>query len=285
MDFLLGQLFGFADALAALVLDPWTNLYLIASVFLGIVVCALPGLTATLAVTILTGFFGNKIPLDYALIALLGAYVGAIYGGSCPSILLNIPGTAASAATAMDGYPLAKEGRGAEALGLTPTASCLGTLVGTVAFLIFVWVLLLFSKSIASPEKALLALFEILLSRTLMSEDLAIKGRIAGLLGLALAMVGMDPILSEARYSFGWSYLLSGVAVVPVLKGAFAIPRITEGLRHVETGRMLDLQGRILPNWRAVRRYLPTIGRSGVIGTGVGALPGPPLRSRRVWWR
>lgn len=274
MDFLLGQLLGFADALAALVLDPWTYLYLITSVFLGIVFGALPGLTATLAVTILTGFFGNKIPLDYALIALLGAYVGAIYGGSYPSILLNIPGTAASAATAMDGYPLAKAGRGAEALGLTTTASFLGTLVGTAALLIFVWALLLISKSIASPEKALLALFGILLSGTLMSEDLAIKGWIAGLLGLALAMVGMDPILSEARYTFGWSYLLSGVAVVPVLMGAFAIPQIIEGLRHVETGRVLDLQGRILPNWRAVRRYLPTIGRSGVIGTGVGALPG-----------
>ena len=274
MEFLFGQLAGFGAAFAALVSDPWTYAYLVTSVFLGIAFGALPGLTATLAVTILTGFFGNKIPLDYSLIALLGAYVGAIYGGSYPSILLNIPGTAASAATAMDGYPLAREGRGAEALGLTTTASFLGTLVGTLALLIFVWVLLLISKNIASPEKALLALFGILLSGTLMSEDLAIKGWIAGLIGLALAMVGMDPILSEARYTFGWSYLLSGIAVVPVLMGAFAIPQIIEGMRHMDTGKVATLTGRILPNMTAVRRYLPTIGRSGVIGTGVGALPG-----------
>ncbi|WP_323764478.1 tripartite tricarboxylate transporter permease [Marinovum sp.] len=274
MEFVLGQLAGFGLAFAALVSDPLTYVYLIASVFLGITFGALPGLTATLAVTILTGFFGNKIPLDYALIALLGAYVGAIYGGSYPSILLNIPGTAASAATAMDGYPLAKQGRGAEALGLTTTASFIGTLVGTAALLIFVWVLLLISKNIASPEKALLALFGILLSGTLMSEDLPIKGWIAGLIGLALAMVGMDPILSEARYTFGWSYLLSGVAVVPVLMGAFAVPQIIEGMRHVKTGQVAELKGRILPNMAAMRRYLPTIGRSGVIGTGVGALPG-----------
>ena len=136
MEFIFGQLAGFGMAFATLVSDPWTYVYLITSVFLGITFGALPGLTATLAVTILTGFFGNKIPLDYALIALLGAYVGAIYGGSYPSILLNIPGTAASAATAMDGYPLAKQGRGAEALGLTTTASFIGTLVGTVALLI-----------------------------------------------------------------------------------------------------------------------------------------------------
>ncbi|KUF10074.1 tripartite tricarboxylate transporter permease [Pseudoponticoccus marisrubri] len=274
MEFLFGQLAGFGSAFAALVSDPWTYLYLIVSVFLGISFGALPGLTATLAVTILTGFFGNKVPLDYSLIALLGAYVGAIYGGSYPSILLNIPGTAASAATAMDGYPLARQGRGAEALGLTTTASFIGTLVGTLALLVFVWVLLLISKNIASPEKALLALFGILLSGTLMSEDLAIKGWIAGLVGLALAMVGMDPILSETRYTFGWSYLLSGIAVVPVLMGAFAVPQIIAGMRPAKTGEVAALTGRILPNTAALRRYLPTIGRSGVIGTGVGALPG-----------
>ncbi len=274
MEFVLTQLSGFAGAFVSLVLDPLTYAYLIISVFLGITFGALPGLTATLAVTILTGFFGNKIPLDYSLIALLGAYVGAIYGGSYPAILLNIPGTAASAATAMDGYPLAKAGRGGEALGLTTTASFIGTLIGTMALLVFVWLLLLLSQNIASPEKALLALFGILLSGTLMSEDLVIKGWIAGLIGLAMAMVGLDPLLSEPRYTFGWSYMLSGFQVVPVLMGAFAVPQIIEGLRHFEMGQLVQLKGRILPNLASVRRYLPTITRSGIIGTGVGALPG-----------
>lgn len=274
MDFLTTQLVGFGGAFLALILDPWSYVYITASMFLGIVFGALPGLTATLAVTILTGFFGNKIPLDYSLIALLGAYVGAIYGGSYPSILLNIPGTAASAATAMDGYPLARAGRGGEALGLTTTASFIGTLIGTVALLIFVGALLAVSRNIASPEKALLALFGILLSGALMSEDLVIKGWIAGLIGLAMAMVGLDPLLSEPRYTFGWSYMLSGFQVVPVLMGAFAVPQIIEGLRHVETGQMVALRGRIMPNFATIRRHLPTIGRSGLIGTGVGALPG-----------
>lgn len=274
MDFFLTQIEGFGLAFLTLILDPFTYPYIILSVFLGIVFGALPGLTATLAVTILTGFFGNKIPLDYSLIALLGAYVGAIYGGSYPAILLNIPGTAASAASAMDGYPLAKQGRGAEALGLTTTASFIGTLIGTAALLVFVWLLLAISQSIASPEKALLALFGILLSGTLMSEDLVIKGWIAGLIGLAMAMVGLDPLLSEPRYTFGWSYMLSGFQVVPVLMGAFAVPQIIEGLRQMEVGKMIALTGRILPNLAAMRKHIPTIARSGVIGTGVGALPG-----------
>ena len=274
MEFFLTQIAGFGGAFWDLIIDPLSYVYIILSVFLGITFGALPGLTATLAVTILTGFFGNKIPLDYSLIALLGAYVGAIYGGSYPSILLNIPGTAASAATAMDGYPLARAGRGGEALGLTTTASFIGTVIGTLALLIFVWALLLISRNIASPEKALLALFGILLSGTLMSEDLVIKGWISGLIGLSMAMVGLDPLLSEPRYTFGWSYLLSGFQVVPVLMGAFAIPQIIDGMRHVEMGQMVALKGRILPNLAAIRRHLPTIGRSGVIGTGVGALPG-----------
>ncbi|RED12175.1 tripartite tricarboxylate transporter permease [Pontivivens insulae] len=274
MEFILTQLSGFGGAFWALASDPLTYIYLIISVFLGITFGALPGLTATLAVTILTGFFGNKVPLDYSLIALLGAYVGAIYGGSYPSILLNIPGTAASAATAMDGYPLAKAGRGGEALGLTTTASFIGTLIGTLALLVFVWALLLLSQNIASPEKALLALFGILLSGTLMSEDLVVKGWIAGLIGLAMAMVGLDPLLSEPRYTFGWSYMLSGFQVVPVLMGAFAVPQIIEGMRHMDVGKVTELKGRILPNTKTVKRYLPTITRSGVIGTGVGALPG-----------
>lgn len=274
MDFFLAQIEGFGLAFLALISDPITYPYIILSVFLGIVFGALPGLTATLAVTILTGFFGIKSPLDYSLIALLGAYVGAIYGGSYPSILLNIPGTAASAATAMDGYPLAKQGRGAEALGLTTTASFIGTLIGTAALLVFVWLLLAISQSIASPEKALLALFGILLSSTLMSEDLVIKGWIAGLIGLAMAMVGLDPLLSEPRYNFGWFYMLSGFQVVPVLMGAFAMPQIIEGLRQVEVGKMIALTGRILPNMRTMRKHMPTIAWSGVIGTGVGALPG-----------
>lgn len=274
MDFFLHQILGFGAAFYDLVTDPITYLYMISAMFLGITFGALPGLTATLAVTILTGFFGNKIPLDYALIALLGAYVGAIYGGSYPTILLNIPGTAASAATAMDGYPLAQAGRGGEALGLTTTSSFIGTLIGTMALLAFVWVLLLISQSITSPEKALLALFGILLSGTLMSEDMVVKGWIAGLLGLAMAMVGLDPLLSEPRYTFGWSYLFSGFQIVPVLMGAFAVPQIIDGLRHVDVGKLVMLTGRITPNMAAIRRHLPTIMRSGVIGTGVGALPG-----------
>lgn len=274
LDFIIFQFGNFLSVLFELASDPVTYVYLVFSVALGIVFGALPGLTATLAVTILTGFFGNKFPVEQSLIALIGAYVGAIYGGSYPSILLNIPGTAASAATAMDGHPLARKGRGGEAIGLTTTSSMIGTMIGTFCLLIFVWVLMALARHIASPEKALIALFGILISGTLMSSDLVIKGWIAGLIGLAMAMVGMDPILSEQRYTFDWPYLLSGFQVVPVLMGAFAIPQILKGLRegpHIENSIKVD---RILPKFGLIKRYFPTITRSGMIGVGVGSLPG-----------
>ncbi len=274
MEAALVQIAAFGGSFAALAFDPVTYVYLIASVFLGIVFGALPGLTATLAVTILTGFFGNKFPLDQSLIALIGAYVGAIYGGSYPSILLNIPGTAASAATAMDGYPLTVQGHGGRALGLTTVASFIGTLIGTLCLLCFVWLLLMVSRSIASPEKALLALFGILICGTLMSEDLVIKGWISGFIGLAMAMVGLDPILSESRFTFGWSYLLSGFQVVPVLMGAFAIPQIIEGLRKGAIEAKPPIIGRIVPELALLRDKLVHIVRSGMIGVGIGALPG-----------
>ena len=274
METALANIWLFVAALSDLAGDPVTYLYLILSVLLGIVFGALPGLTATLAVTILTGFFSNKFPVEQSLIALIGAYVGAIYGGSYPSILLNIPGTAAAAATAMDGHPIARRGEGGRALGLTTVASFIGTMVGAACLLLLVWLLLLLARQIASPEKALLALFGILVSGTLMSRDLVLKGWISGLVGLAMAMVGLDPILSQDRFTFGWSYLLSGFQVVPVLMGAFAIPQILDGLRAGPFAGALPQVGRILPSLGELRRYGPTVARSGAIGVGVGALPG-----------
>jgi len=274
IDFILAQLGGFAGSLASLASDPITYVYLFCSVGLGIVFGALPGLTATLAVTILTGFFGNKFPVEQSLIALIGAYVGAIYGGSYPSILLNIPGTAASAATALDGHPLMKQGRGGQALGLATAGSFMGTMIGTLFLLLFIWVLLAAARHIASPEKALLALFGILISGTLMSRDLVVKGWITGLIGLGMATVGLDPILAEQRFTFGWSYLLSGFQVVPVLMGCFAIPQILTGLRDGPLSGHPPQVGRIVPPWSAIRRHTPTIARSGPIGVGIGALPG-----------
>ena len=101
------------------------------AVLLGIVVGALPGLTATMGVALLTTLTYKMAP-DQAILTLICMYVGAIYGGSRSAILLNIPGTPASAATTLDGYPLAKAGRAGEAMGIATTSSAIGTVIGTL---------------------------------------------------------------------------------------------------------------------------------------------------------
>ena len=116
---------------ASTALVPQNLLVLFGASLMGIIFGAMPGLTATLGVALLTTLTYG-LHTSTAMIALLGMYVGAVYGGSYPSILINIPGTAAAAATAMDGYPIACKGEAGKALGLTTTASLIGTLIGMI---------------------------------------------------------------------------------------------------------------------------------------------------------
>ena len=208
--YVLDQFGSFFGLLGGLVWNPSNLIVLFLASLLGILFGALPGLTATLGVALLTTLTYG-MPFQTALIALLALYVGAIYGGSYPSILVNIPGTAASAATAMDGYPMAARGEGGKALGLTTTASFIGTVMGMIVLVIAAPLIAQLALQFTSVEFFLLAFFGIIISGTLTSSDLAIKGWIAGLLGLALSVVGRDQLQFYPRYTFGLPELDSGI--------------------------------------------------------------------------
>lgn len=270
---LLQQFEAFFAAIGAMLAQPSNWLLLIGSSLLGIAFGALPGLTATLGVGLLATLT-YSFDLEVALIALISMYVGAIYGGSYSAILLNIPGTAASAASAMDGYPLAQRGEGGRALGLTTTASFIGTVLGMVALVVCAPLIVEMALQFTSYEFFLLALFGIIISGTLTSSDLVIKGWIAGFIGLALSTIGRDPLMFYPRYTFGQAALDSGLEVVPVLIGAFAIPQIIRTLR--ERAPLADIQriGRVVPDFRTIGRNLKHIVRSALIGVGIGAVPG-----------
>ncbi len=263
----------FFGALGDILMQPKSILILMFSSVLGILFGALPGLTATLGVALLTTLTYG-MPLSTALIALLGIYVGAIYGGSYASILINIPGTAAAAATSLDGYPLACKGEGGRALGLTTTASFLGTTVGIIALVLFAPLILELALQFTSYEFFLLALFGILISGTLTSSDLVIKGWIAGFIGLALSTIGHDRLQFFPRFTFGFHELESGIEVVPVLIGAFGIPQIIRVLREKLTLTKPKKLKRILPEFRTIVRNLKHIVRSSMIGVGIGSVPG-----------
>jgi putative tricarboxylic transport membrane protein len=266
----IGTYFQMVFHLAA---DPLNIIILFCSVLMGIMFGAMPGLTSTLGVALLTALtYGMDTAT--AMLCLLSIYVGGTYGGSYASILINIPGTAASAATALDGYPLACKGEGGRAIGLTTTASAIGTII-SMLFLVSISPLIsFFALQFTSFEFFLLAFFGILISGTLTSPDLVIKGWIAGFLGLFLACVGRDLLQFYPRFTFGIPQLDSGVQVVPVLIGAFGIPQIIQVLKdRFQIGETQKFQ-RILPEFGTIVRNIPRIIRSALIGVGIGSVPG-----------
>jgi putative tricarboxylic transport membrane protein len=247
---------------------------MLGSVTLGIIFGALPGLTATLAVALLsTVTFG--LPIDIAMIALIGAYVGAIYGPSHSSILLGIPGSAAGAATALDGYALAKQGRAGEAISLATTASVIGTIIGLFALVALSPILIELALQFTSAEFFLLALFGVLICGSLTSPDMPAKGWVAGLLGLLVASVGMETIQGFPRFTFGIPELAGGIDLVPVILGGFAIPQIIRVLRDLDTKTdTIRTVNSLWPKWGELWKRKFGIVRSGAIGVGIGVIPG-----------
>ena len=137
----------------------------------------------------------------------MGIYVGGIYGGSISAILLNIPGTASAAATALEGHPLALEGKAESAIKLTRAASIFGTLVGVIALAVIAPPLTTIALKFQSAEYFMLALFGVLICGIIVTSDLTIKGWIGGLLGLLLSCVGMDKLHGASRFDLGMTPL------------------------------------------------------------------------------
>ncbi len=272
--FVFEQLSYLVSGIWGIVTNPIYLLLLFGSTLLGIFFGALPGLTATLGVALLTTVtYGMEI--DTALIALLGIYVGAIYGGSYGSILVNIPGTPAAAATALDGYPLALKGQGGKALGLTTTASAIGTLIGMVFVVMLAPAVAKVALQFASFEFFLLAFLGIMLSGTLATPDTVVKGWIAGFIGLWLALIGRDALQFYPRFTFGITELDSGIDVVPTLIGAFGIPQIISVLtKDKGTDKAVTAVSKITPEWSTLAHNITGIVRSALIGVGIGAVPG-----------
>ncbi|WP_461206246.1 tripartite tricarboxylate transporter permease [Clostridium sp. DL1XJH146] len=205
--------------------DPLLTIVLFGATAIGLIMGALPGLTATMGIALLTGLTYN-VPLHYTFAILMGIYVGGIYGGSISAILLNIPGTASAAATALDGHKLALKGHAERTIKITRLASIIGTFLGVVALTLIAPVMTKLALNFTSPEFFMLAFFGVMICGSVVSEDLTIKGWIAGILGLLLAFIRYDDIEGIAKFTFGISELQSGVQVIPAMIGFYAIPEV-----------------------------------------------------------
>ncbi|MFM9859253.1 tripartite tricarboxylate transporter permease [Pseudoxanthobacter sp. M-2] len=243
------------------------------STLLGIIVGALPGLTATMGVALLVTLTYKMDP-NQAILCLLCLYVGAIYGGSRSAILINIPGTPASAATTLDGFPLALQGRAGYAMGVATTSSALGTVVGIVLLAAVAPALAELALRFGSYEFFWLAVFGVVISGQLTSLDDPLKGYIAGILGLLIAMVGMEGIHAYQRFTFGISELGAGIDLIPAMVGAFGFAEILNVMKEKLGAKPITTSDRVIPRFADVWQYKRTIVRSGIIGTIVGIIPG-----------
>lgn len=251
---------------------PETIFYALLSSLVGVIIGALPGLTATMGLALMTTLT-IKLPPDQALLILICTYVGAIYGGSRSAILLNIPGTPASAASCLDGYALARQGLAGRAMGIATTGSVLGTLIGMVALAGFTPVLGNLALKFGAYEFFWLALFGVIIAGTLTGND-PLKGWIAGIAGLFVATIGQEPMYAYERMSFGVRDLAGGIQLVPALVGAFGFAELLTAMKQRQVPVKINPFDTVIPKLRDVVQYWRTILRSGLIGTGVGIVPG-----------
>jgi putative tricarboxylic transport membrane protein len=214
-----------------------------------------------------------KLPPDQALLILICTYVGAIYGGSRSAILLNIPGTPASAAACLDGYALARQGLAGRAMGIATTGSVMGTLIGMLALAGFTPILGGLALKFGAYEFFWLALFGVIIAGTLTGSD-PLKGWIAGIAGLFVATIGQESQYAYERFAFGVRDLAGGIQLVPALVGAFGFAELLTAMRERQAPVKINPFDTVIPKLRDVARYWRTIIRSGLIGTGVGIIPG-----------
>lgn len=260
---------------AAAIVMQWQNFLLIIGVSLfGIVIGFLPGIGPLTAMPLFIPITFGMEPAT-GLIVLAVIYMSTVYGGSISAILLNTPGTAASAATCLDGYPMAKRGEGGVAIGISMMSSFIGGFVGLAGLIFLSPIIADFALNFQPAEYFSLALLGLVLISASTRGSL-LKAFIAGAFGLLVSSVGLDLITGSSRFTFGTIYLKGGLPLVSVIIGIFAFAEV---LVLVSKGEMTiaekgELSGKIMDGLKLPFKHLKTLVRSSLIGLGIGTIPG-----------
>ncbi|MCK6425344.1 MAG: tripartite tricarboxylate transporter permease [Burkholderiaceae bacterium] len=270
MDVLQHLLAGFGVALSP------TNLGMAAlGAFIGTVVGMLPGLGPINGVAILMPLaFALKLPPETALILLAAVYMGCEFGGRISSILLNVPGDAGAIMTAIDGYPMARQGQAGVALSISAWASFVGSLVATIGIVLFAPLLARWALAFGPAEYFALMCFAFACITGLMG-DAPLKAALAAVMGLSLATVGMDANSGVYRFTGGDVHLSDGIQFIVVVIGIFSISEILLMLeQHHSSSGLIRATGRALFNLGEMAQTAWATLRSSVVGFFVGVLPG-----------
>ena len=269
------MLTAFSTGLAS-VFTPIGLLSILGGVLCGIFVGVMPGLSSVMGMSIMLPV-ALSLDGNMGVLMMLGIFCGAIYGGSITAIMINTPGTANSAATCLDGYPMAHKYRQpGRAISISTTASTFGGLFSAVMLLWTSPILSSFALKFSAHESFALALFGVSIVASISSENV-LKGIMGALIGLLLATVGVDTTTGAYRFTFDTVYLTGGISNIPVLIGLFAF---SQGLINIadsfgnRRGKVAQKLERILPTKADLIYCLPTFIRSSIIGTLIGAIPG-----------
>lgn len=240
--------------------------------FAGIYIGAIPGLSVTMAVSILISFTFTW-DVYPAISLMVGIYMGGVYGGSRTAILLNIPGAPSAIATAMDGYPMAQRGEAGQAIGVTTVMSFFGGFIGIAVLAAAAPFVAGFALTFQPRDYMLLAVLGILLVGSLSSGSL-VKGIFAGAFGIAIGAVGRDPLTFTERFTFDFQIMEGGISFIAVMIGMFGVSEALLQLRNVDNRAVRQKISRIVPSFGIVRKYLPLSLQTSAIGVIIGALPG-----------
>ncbi|AQS52071.1 hypothetical protein PAEH1_11985 [Paenalcaligenes hominis] len=267
--------FAFSQAINLLFSDfsPW--LYVIPGLMIGLIFGAVPGLQISMAMAV---FLPITWMMDFlqAMLFLTAIFTGGAYGGGVTAILMNIPGSSSSVATAFDGYPMAQKGKHNEALGLGLGASVVGTFIGYLLLLLLIQPLAGMVLRLGPLEMVMIVLWGLALIATLNDSTVA-KGLLAGVLGLLLSQVGMSST-GVMRTTIGNPYLIDGIAVVPAMIGLFAASellriRSNAFLVQEEASRKISFK-KILSGFFEVFKHPKILLKGSFIGALIGAVPG-----------
>ncbi len=239
----------------------------------GIVIGAIPGLTATMALALLINV-SYGMNMDLALSFLLSVYVGAVTGGCISATMINIPGTPSAAATALDGFPLAKKGKGGLAIGVGIIASFFGMIISIISLIVLTPIISKLALKFGHWEMFLISVFGIMICGNLTTEDAPVKGWIVGFLGILTAMVGLDAVYAYPRFTFNLLQLKGGISLIPALIGLFGISEVVSVLQEKEPYKIEGKVGRVVPDWKDIKSLIPISIRSGIIGMLIGVIPG-----------
>ncbi len=262
---------GFATALT-----PANLLFCLIGVFVGTAVGVLPGLgpTATISLLLPITF---QMDATASIIMLAGIYYGAMYGGSITSVLINIPGEAASIVTCIDGHRMAKQGRAGAALGMSAFGSLIAGLAAVVGIVLIGPPLARVALQFGSPERFALVVLGLLLV-VFIATGSRLRGLVSALAGLILSSVGLDIVSGQQRFTFDTPYLLDGMNIVILAMGLFGIGEVlADAERRATKAELLAAPTRtreLLPTRDDWRRSAAPIGRGTVLGFVLGLLPG-----------